>query len=338
MKRQFLKLFGLFVSMTLLILACKKEESMEVVNLVISKAEVNLEEGQKTTVKITAGSEKYTVESSDTSKVTVNVENNTITVNAVAEGEATVTIKDTKTKQTKTIQVTVTAKERYIELTTVKEVGETIKLIINAEEKDKADIWIDLNNNGTKDKGEAVTDFSSDFDNGGVEYTLGSQTIRIYGKVTVFLIHSSWNNEEEKSVGQEITSLNLLQNVELKQLWCESNQLTNLDLSKNKKLQFLVCSDNPLTSLDVSQNLELEGLGCKNIKLNNLDISKNKELKWLHCKNNQLSSLDVSKNIKLKFLECEDNNLSCIKVSQEQLAKTEDWNKDATASYNTNCE
>ena len=45
-------------------------------------------------------------------------------------------------------------------LTTAKSVEETLELWIDAAEADRSGVWIDLNNNGKKDDGEAVTNFA----------------------------------------------------------------------------------------------------------------------------------------------------------------------------------
>jgi len=93
--------------------------------------------------------------------------------------------------------------------TTAKAIGAKVELLIDAEEPDRANVWIDLNNNGVKDDGEAVTKFGSMG-----EYTLGSQTVTIYGKVT--------------------------------KLDCIENQITSLDVSKNSNLKFLACYENKI--------------------------------------------------------------------------------------------
>ena len=98
-------------------------------------------------------------------------------------------------------------------LTTAKPVEETIKLWIDAAEVDRPDVWIDLNNNGEKDDGEAVNKFEKY-----VEYTLGAQTVTVYGKVTV--------------------------------LNCKNNELTSLDVGDNTALKYLSCRENLLTSLE----------------------------------------------------------------------------------------
>jgi len=104
--------------------------------------------------------------------------------------------------------------------TTTRNLGDSIRLHIDAAEADRADIWLDLNNNGKKDSGEDEITFGDL-----VYYTLGAQTVTIYGKVTYFN--------------------------------CSANNLTALDVSKNPVLQVLVCSYNSLSTLDVSNNTVL---------------------------------------------------------------------------------
>ncbi len=104
--------------------------------------------------------------------------------------------------------------------TTTKNVGESLRLKLDAAEADRTDIWIDLNNNGTKDSGEDEITFD-DF----VYFNLGAQTVTIYGKVTTFN--------------------------------CSNQNITELDVTKNPVLQALNCSHNSLSTLDVSKNTGL---------------------------------------------------------------------------------
>ncbi len=76
-------------------------------DLDINKTSVTLEEQQTTTVEITAGSGNYEVSSSDRNKATATLNGTTITIKGKTEGTATITVKDTKTQQTKTAQVSV---------------------------------------------------------------------------------------------------------------------------------------------------------------------------------------------------------------------------------------
>ncbi len=253
-----------------------------------------------------------------------------VTVVSVTDGELVIEIDDSPvaerhhfTRDASTPPIEIPQDEYKMVLTTAKSVGETIRLRIDAAEADRPDVWIDLNNNGEKDDGEAVTKFAVS-----VEYTLGAQTVTVYGKVT-------WLNCDEN----QLTSLNVSNNKELEKLYCRDNHLTELDVSNNKKLVQLSCRDNHLTELDVSNNKELERLYCCNNHLTELDVSNNtalrelncdrnhlteldvrnnKKLGWLYCYSNQLTELDVSNNTALQYLYCSDNRLTTLDVSNNK--------------------
>ncbi len=239
--------------------------------------------------------------------------------------------------------------QTYIELTTEKMVGETIKLTIDAQ--DKANVWIDLNNNGEKDDNEKVTNFDE-----AVEYTLGKQTIRIYGYIYDFRCNSNQLTKLDVSHNEgllflycqinNLTNLDVTQNTDLYQLHCANNKLINLNMTKNIELDFLNCEENPLENLDISRNIKLKSLICASNKLNSLNITQNIKLDWFVCNNNQLTNLDVSNcpNLGMRKggygFSCKNNpNLTCIKVNQEQLdnMSERDWQKDDTATYSTDC-
>jgi Leucine-rich repeat (LRR) protein len=117
--------------------------------------------------------------------------------------------------------------------------------------------------------------------------------------------------------GRSITDLTGIQDfVALQSLNCRSNQLTALDVSNNIALKYLVCYSNQLTALDVSMNTALEQLTCYSNKLTTLDVSKNVALKYLYCYENQLTALDVSMNTALTKLDCYTNQLTSLNVSQ----------------------
>ncbi|HHU25735.1 MAG TPA: hypothetical protein GXZ56_03840 [Bacteroidales bacterium] len=164
---------------------------------------------------------------------------------------------------------------KSISLTTAKAVGETIELSIATSVHN--DTWIDLNNNGQRDEGENIRD--------GKPYTLGAQTIRIYGPVTA--------------------------------LTCQNNQLTSLDASSCNTLKRLHCQNNLLTSstLNVSGCTALEGLHCSDNQLTSLNVSGYTALDYLNCANNQLTSLNVSGCTALSHFFCNDNQLSSLNVS-----------------------
>ena len=83
--------------------------------------------------------------------------------------------------------------------------------------------------------------------------------------------------------------------ISLEDLYCMDNQLTSLDLSNNINLNYLNCENNQLISLDVSQNTSLFTLKCSYNQLISLNLSANINLDQVRCFSNQITSIDVSK-------------------------------------------
>ncbi len=297
-----------------------KAKVISVTGITLDKTELTKEEGEteQLTATITpanATNKTLTWVSGDEQIATVDANGK---VTALKEGKTTIIAVTKDENKTAKCKLTV-KKQPYIELTTTKVIGETIKLAIKVDEQNRAGIWIDLNNNGVKDNNERDIQFYS-YNNATKEdykaYTLGSQTIRIYGKVKEFGTYNEWNSEQKKEIGQHITKLDISNHTALKGLSCNVNKLSNLDISKNTELEKLDCRDNQLTSLDVSKNTKLKELSCDRNKISNLDISKNTELEGLDCRDNQLTSLDVSQNSSLIKLYCSANELTSLDVSK----------------------
>lgn len=127
------------------------------------------------------------------------------------------------------------------------------------------------------------------------------------------------NLESLNCISNQLSSLNVSENLTLELLWCRDNQLTSLDVSNNSALDDLWCSYNQLTSLDVSSNLALEQLWCRDNQLASLDVSNNTDLIILHCRNNLLTNLDVSNNATLIYLNCGGNQLTNLDVSNNTM-------------------
>jgi Leucine-rich repeat (LRR) protein len=134
----------------------------------------------------------------------------------------------------------------------------------------------------------------------------------------------------------QITSLDVSGATALTNLYCQSNQLTSLDVSQNTALTTLFCFDNQLTSLDVSQNTALTALLCYNNQLTSLDVSANTALTTLLCYNNQLTSLDVSANIALTTLFCYNNQLTSLDVNGATALTNLECNNNQLTSLDVN--
>ncbi|AXP82798.1 Internalin-J precursor [Mariniflexile rhizosphaerae] len=130
-------------------------------------------------------------------------------------------------------------------------------------------------------------------------------------------------NIEMLSVGKnQLTNLDLSQNIALKVLHCQENALTNLDVTQNIALKELSCNGNALTNLDISQNIALWKLHCSSNPLSVLDVSKNTALKIIYASSNKLTSLDVSQNIVLEQLQCSNNQLTALDLSNNTSVYT----------------
>ncbi len=167
---------------------------------------------------------------------------------------------------------------------------------------------------------------------------------------------------------KNISSLEGIQSfTNLKGLSCNSNQLTNIDITQNLNLEWFWCIGNQLTNLDVNQNIELERLDCSNNQLISLDISQNTNLWLLVCFQNQLTSLDLTQNVNILELHCAFNlleslnikngnnteiftfyaknnpNLYCIEVDDPNYSNSVpcvtqiSWCKDEWAEYSEDC-
>ncbi len=127
-----------------------------------------------------------------------------------------------------------------------------------------------------------------------------------------------FTNLEELDVrhNEELTTLNLSKNTELKTLKCSNTKLTSLDTSHNKKLVYLQCDYIPtLTTLNVSENKDLKTLHCKHNALTALDLTNNSALEKLECGDNELTTLDLSKNTELKYFGCFNSKLSSLDLT-----------------------
>lgn len=112
-----------------------------------------------------------------------------------------------------------------------------------------------------------------------------------------------------------LTSFIIPKQLDLQYLLCYDNQLTSLDVSNYPNLIRLSCGTNPLQSLDVTHNPILEHLGCGGSQLTNLNITQNPNLKNLFVWENELSSLDFSQNLNLEWVQSHNNLLTSIDVS-----------------------
>jgi len=159
-------------------------------------------------------------------------------------------------------------------------------------------------------------------------------------QLTVLNITQNVNLVELYCSGNQLTNLDVTNLPNLVRLWCFSNQLSNLNVSQNSGLISLRCEDNQLTNLDTSNNLNLNVLVCEQNQITTIDISNNTGLNRFQCGNNLLTNLDVSVNSNLSYLSCEQNQITDLNLTNNsRLAVLICFNNELTAldlSQNSN--
>lgn len=168
----------------------------------------------------------------------------------------------------------------YFELTSALNVGQQVKLYFKGE---AGNVWIDLNNNQQLDEEEQALVNTVDYQ----MYTLGSQTIRIYGKVKEFL--------------------------------CRDSRLTAVDFTHYPKIEVIGVSKNELTSIDISKNHELNYIECNSNKLTELNVTGMNKLTLISCQDNMISQLDISDKPGLYFLSVAKNKIQ--EAEMEEIVK-----------------
>jgi hypothetical protein len=112
----------------------------------------------------------------------------------------------------------------------------------------------------------------------------------------------------------QLTSLDVSQNIALTILNCSGSQLGSLNVSNNIALLELGCEGCNLSILDVTSNINLIGLGCESNILTSLDLVNNANLVGLNCSDNLLTSLDLTQNINLVYFTCQTNELNSLNI------------------------
>jgi hypothetical protein len=123
-------------------------------------------------------------------------------------------------------------------------------------------------------------------------------------------IEAFTNLTELNCTFNNIQTLDLRNNKELRHLFSYHNQLTDINLTGCPKLNTLMTGYNLFTSLDLSQNTELATLYFHYaLNITSIDLSKNTKLQTLVVDNTNLTYLDLENNINLEELECWKCNL-----------------------------
>ena len=98
-----------------------------------------------------------------------------------------------------------------------------------------------------------------------------------------------------------------------------TNDITSVDLSQNSQLKTFIAPFNDISTINVSGNALLEDLDLWSNKVSSIDVTQNPLLRELRLSYNTLSALDLSQNPLLVDLHIAYNALGSLDISQNPL-------------------
>ena len=176
-------------------------------------------------------------------------------------------------------------------------------------------------------------------------YLVGNTDINTNGDAEIQVSEAATFND---TIDCDNMSINNLAGIEafisLRSLSCNYNNLTNLDLSNNIELISVDCAHNQINTININSNVDLIMLGAENNLLSSIDVRNNINLINLICYSNQLLSADVrnGNNQNAEWYMFSDNpNLECINVDNPTYS-TNNWLVafgmiDSSMYFSSNC-
>src|SRR5690606_1484617 len=113
----------------------------------------------------------------------------------------------------------------------------------------------------------------------------------------------------------------------------------SVNLDSNRNIQVLNISKNHIAQIGLTTIDSLKEFDCSDNNFITLELDQNKNLSSLNCSNNLLEQLNISNgnNHALTLFHSVNNAaLYCIEIDDPAVVN-EEWLKDETASYSTDC-
>ena len=152
-----------------------------------------------------------------------------------------------------------------------------------------------------------------------------SSLIELYcqdNQLSTIDVSNNINLEKLDCDANQLSVIDVTANINLKNLQCSFNNLSSLDVSSNPLLIFLFAGNNQIPTINVSSNPNLVNLTIPFNLFSSVDVSANYNLSVFDCKNNQISYLDVSNNTNLIALYCNNNLLTALDVTSNILLES----------------
>ena len=165
---------------------------------------------------------------------------------------------------------------------------------------------------------------------------VGNSAINTNGDTEIQMSEASSYDGGIECFGSNISDLTGIEAfTALTGLFCTSNNLTSLDVSQNVNLVLLHCGFNSIASLDISDLSALTILYAPGNLITNLNTDGAEALIHLDCSHNLITTLDLSQNTNLDHIDCQFNHLQCLNVANGNNTNVvEFW---ATGNPNLSC-
>lgn len=212
------------------------------------------------------------------------------------------------TLQSEVIETPLPLNQRKITLSLHDDLLNTdVPFIIMAKDQEaERYVWIDLNGNGQRDPGEAVTDFSKSLKTEDLKWFVPTTNdIAIYGDVTVLATRSL------RGIDVHLTALDVNGNDLLEQIIIVDSQLGELSITATSNLKRLQLENCGLTKLELGSTLtNLQEIYLAGNQLTSLDISMAKDALGVDISYNQLAAVLCPSFTTLWFIDMQSNQLS----------------------------
>lgn len=193
-------------------------------------------------------------------------------------------------------------------------------LYIDAQPEDQKYIWIDKNNNGKKDSGEAITNFGINFEKENEIPFTSSTVLKLYGKVTHLAGRTNFRfTKFESNTNKSLYYLDLGANfmeeiniaslVNLQYLCLRENTIEKLDLSTFTKLKVLDLGYTNYFKTELRNCPDLEYIDFSSRNFAKYGIENFTKLKTLILRDNGLEEFDASTLVSLEGLDLSGNQL-----------------------------
>ena len=155
---------------------------------------------------------------------------------------------------------------------------------------------------------------------------VGNSTINTNGDTEIQMSEASSYDGGIDCFGSNISDLTGIEAfTALTGLFCTSNNLTSLDVSQNVNLVLLHCGFNSITSLDISALTTLTALYAPGNLITSLNTDGAEALIHLDCSFNLITTLDLSQNTHLDHIDCQINHLQCLNIANGNNTNVENF-------------